>query len=485
MEVYLSGVTSGPVLKAYRLAGVQKIELDWSQACRQYGKGAAEFLTDLLDEGFKVGVYSGLRAALERDQNIRMSEVVDRYIEEVICHAERLDYFTDFDLHPLHSPQAIYNIREQLLSATPDEHFHKLLPLMAEPWNDENDSEYDVWPRIGLPWKKVDDLLAIIRRYQSGALFHGFSVSNLNESVRVPFKWISTNVAAYGAKYGAVFHYTGGLNFKRVCDTNLSEGKRSLVKRRLKDEVLAAGISYEEFFAESTEAVTHWNALQLLKFEKDLEFRSDAIEYWRPRTKTEVVESDVNLSLVQQSSAALTKEVDPPKPTFWKSDTEAFRRSCNNCSISKVCKFFKQDAKCSLDYAPEINNAQDVTRAHEALIGLQMQRIVLAAAEEASQGRVSDDLNELVDQTNRVLNSYNKGSRAGIKIEAEGEGVSILAQLFNRMKEPSPPQGGSTGKSRAARIQQSRQALLDEMQSTDDEILEAEFRTVEESDEGS
>lgn len=270
MLIYLNGVTSKVVLDAYLRAGVEYVEVDWFQSTRQFGKGSGEFIQELIDLGLHVGVYSGLRTVADGDTKASNPDsLLSRYIDEVVSCADQLDYLTDLDLHPLLPPDKVYALRERLLEEIGEEHYSKLMPIMDEPWNESNDLEYEVWQRVALSRKKPEDASSIINRYRPECLFHALNVSDIGEITHTPYYSISTNVAAYGARFGACFQYKGGLNLVRLFDGNIGEAKRNLIKKRLKKDVETLGIKWDNFYSESADAIVEWNAHQLIRMNRD------------------------------------------------------------------------------------------------------------------------------------------------------------------------------------------------------------------------
>lgn len=473
MRLWLSGVTSKPVLDAYRKAGVEHVELDWFQATRQFGKGAQDFLLGLLDEGFKVGVYSGAKGAVEATKSPSVSSVLERYLEEVVSLADQLEWLTDFDLHPVHPPSKIYEVREQILEAMPEDCIGKLMPILSEPWHSASDIEYDVWGRIGVPPKKSEDLIAVIERYQQSATFHAMNVADFSDIGRMAFKDASTNVAAYGARFGAVYDHRGGTSLTRLFDGNITERKRAMIKDRLRERVKALDISFNDFYAETIEAITTWNAHQVLSLERELMLRPRTIAYWLDEDPAEgpeeLVVTKTELQTVKkEGEAALSTLVSDPK--------FAIGRKCDTCDLAKKCPLYQPASHCRIDHVPAVDTPADVQRLHQDLIAIAYRRLSFSALQEQLDGgRSTPEVDAQIKEMGKLLSDYGKAnSTGGFKIEAKGErAVGVLGQIFGAMA--GAPMNGSTASSRAVRASANREALQQQMRATDQaEIIDVE-----------
>ena len=486
MLIYLNGVTSKVVLDAYIRAGVEYVEVDWFQATKQFGKGSGDFIQDLIDLGLHVGVYSGLRTVADGDTKAsKPDSLLSRYIDEVVSRADQLDYLTDLDLHPLLPPDEVYGLRERLLEEIGEQNYSKLMPIMDEPWNESNDLEYEVWQRVALSRKKVEDAAVIINRYRPECLFHALNVSDIGSITHTPYYSISTNVAAYGVRFGACFQYKGGLNLVRLFDGNIGEAKRNLIKKRLKQDVDTLGIKWDNFYAESADAIVEWNAHQLIRMNRDFSLRSSSIEYWRQDTSSQDQDTPEQTYAIAPSNEVTTlvaaREKDKVAPSEFLLDPKLqIARECDKCSFSPTCPASQKGAKCSIDFMVDIRSPEDVIKAQEYLLSLQMKRVGFAQmAEILNGGSTSQELNEMMEQTSRMLAQYHKAQQqaASLKIEASGAGLSVMASLLNRLnKEPAGP-GGSTSASRAVRSEQSRIALKEQVEA---EVIDAEIIDVPE-----
>lgn len=471
MDLYLGGVHSKQVLQGYQAAGVERIELDWYATCRQMGEAALEYLEGLLDAGWQVGVVAGLHSVVQAEQLRGLSTFAERYIAQVLPLADRLVYVTDFDLHPAYSQKVIYQRREEVLEAMPEASLDRLWPIMSEPWNPESDAEYDTWARFCIPgYKAPEDVRAVINRFRP-ATVHLIGVTDMNAAVGLPVRTASTNLGAFGAKYGAVYDYAGGLRLRRLFDGNVSEVKRRLIKERLRDRVDALNIPWDDFFQESIDAITWWNAHQLLQLDADLKNRSKALEYWREDEYAET--TSLVVAPPAQTELARRNVKRDELSQFYQDPKLTTVRKCDSCQLRRQCPAFKAGSDCTIDDLPILLNETDVDDAHKALIALQMRRVAMAVHKENLDGVADDEVSAMMAQTNRMLTDYRKANQADISISAKGAGVGILSQIFGYAG--SGPNGGSDAATRASRSAAKRQALADSIKGEGAEVIDAEY----------
>lgn len=150
----------------------------------------------------------------------------------------------------------------------------------------------------------------------------------------------------------------------------------------------------------------------------------------------------------------------------------SFMRQCNTCRLANVCVEYKEDSSCAFTTeVPTIKSDDDADSLMAEVIRLQTERVLHSTLVEKQEGTLHVDTDKQIELLTNLLKArqQQRASKNSIKIEGNGQGVSVLGQLISNLGRPTSSGSTQRPEARFDSKRREQQAM------SDAEIADAEI----------
>ena len=256
-------------------------------------------------------------------------------------------------------------------------------------------------------------------------LFHGWGITSAEEIMRWPFYSLDSTSWLGGVRYGTTYKYDGEHRMR------LHDYKQKGRRKGWKAECERYDVDFEKFIADDGQEVNKFNCANWVAFSNDMlgytinsywlteEEKGSAIMAARDDWKTDnaVVRHDHQLPIPVQDIEMLQ-----------------YARFCNTCFMNQKCPVFEANATCRISQRVAVETGHDLADIAKKLIGLQTERVFMAAFAEKINGTPMDEkLSREMGQAIAMMGQLKQmlESQEEVSIRAKGpQSAGILAKIF-------------------------------------------------------
>lgn len=412
---------------------------------------------------------SGAHTVNKDEEAFSQNELVaiaEHYKDFVSQNLDRLTMVSEFDALPL-GREWIVGERETFWSQIPD---GKFLPI----WHPEIDGVDGLdrlaqqYERIGVPTidaqgrNLIPLLNGLVQQY--GTKLHGVNMSKVDDMALVKWDSISTISWLSPSQYGDTIIWTGK-ELKRY-PKKYKEQSRKRWRTYLADQGFDAEAIEDDDKREVLRlSIWSWQQLAANVDKQRPEGRlatMSAEEVSEPNSQTggDGVDTQPGTDVERVSTAPVrirderkilpvlglesvpTVAINPETGEKETIDTAHIRsrsqsmRLCRSCFLAKKCPAFEEDSNCAYDIPIEIKTKDQFRSSVDALIEMQMQRVLfMKMAEDMEGGYADPNLSSEIDRLVKMQKTKADLEQEGfsLKIEAKERGqVGMISRLFGK-----------------------------------------------------
>jgi len=472
MKLFYSGGEQKVSFDLMVKAGCQNILMSWwyirkkKDAVRELLRSKPEYMDVMIDSGAhtlqEIGAKSGYTKEMYETWIHDYLAFLDEHRQYVTLGVE-MDIPTEIGLNVIHEWREkifVPFMKDTGIPICLVNHEDGL--AKKQDWFPEWDEMCSQSPVVGIAQSELNIARAnraFVYARKRGSKIHGFAMTKFEWMTRYPFYSVDSISWKSGSMWGVTYRLEG--TRLRAYDSSKKD-----IRKRLKREVEALGISFADVLADKALAVDTMNLAQWVKYEKQVSERTKKKQYWlNPTTLVEVedvedVDKDVDnydqedceeVGLVTPEIMAGDEvwetNLDEAKDVQVILEGEAlgdfianlpafqYKISCEVCYMKDTCDFSSDEegAKCRVIEAVRLRTPADYMAIMNKLTELQFERVQRAIMIERTDGGTIDrGTTDVMKDMITLLNAAKGFGASGdsIDIKAKGKPAGVLAQIF-------------------------------------------------------